>query len=129
MFIVYGQPVFDLAIIFRPFHWDYVLLGLQRGLGGYDWRYPLSLFYPLKEPNVIINASEMSTIYSFYPLGVILALWLIIKKKKRDPLLISLLVFLGMLIFFIPILAAKDSAFGKFHANQGLVLLIGAIIV
>ena len=33
------------------------------------------------------------------------------------------------IIFFIPLLAAKDSAFGKFHVNQGLVLLIGAIIV
>ena len=35
---------------------------------------------------------------------------------------------LAYLIFFIPLLAAKDSAFGKFHANQGLVLLIVAII-
>lgn len=36
---------------------------------------------------------------------------------------------LAYIIFFIPLLAAKDSAFGKFHTNQGLVLLIGAIIV
>ena len=36
---------------------------------------------------------------------------------------------LAYLIFFLPLIAAKDSAFGKFHANQGLVLLIAFIIV
>ncbi len=33
---------------------------------------------------------------------------------------------LAYLIFFLPLLAAPDSKFGKFHANQGLwVLIIG----
>mgnify|MGYP000007798261 FL=1 len=32
MFIVYGQPVADPAVIFRPFHWGYLLLGTERGL-------------------------------------------------------------------------------------------------
>jgi uncharacterized membrane protein len=36
---------------------------------------------------------------------------------------------LGYVIFFIPLLAAKDSAFGKFHANQGLILLLCSIIL
>jgi len=31
---------------------------------------------------------------------------------------------LAYLIFFLPLLAAPDSKFGKFHANQGLWLLI-----
>lgn len=31
---------------------------------------------------------------------------------------------LAYLIFFIPLLAAKDSKFAKFHANQGLNLLL-----
>lgn len=31
-FIVYGQPVFDIAEIFRPFHWGYLLLGSSFGL-------------------------------------------------------------------------------------------------
>ena len=34
---------------------------------------------------------------------------------------------LGYLIFFIPLLAAKDSAFAKFHANQGFVLFLSYI--
>lgn len=32
------------------------------------------------------------------------------------------------LIFFLPLLAAPDSKFGRFHANQGLVLLIVGIV-
>jgi uncharacterized membrane protein len=36
---------------------------------------------------------------------------------------------LAYIIFFIPLLAAKDSAFAKFHANQGLILFLAAVIV
>lgn len=32
MFMVYGQPVWDIAVLFRPFHWGYLLLGIERGL-------------------------------------------------------------------------------------------------
>ncbi len=35
---------------------------------------------------------------------------------------------LGYIIFFIPILAAKDSAFAKYHANQGFGCFIGFLI-
>ncbi|HRW13332.1 MAG TPA: hypothetical protein P5549_09425 [Syntrophomonas sp.] len=31
---------------------------------------------------------------------------------------------LAYIIFFLPLLACPDSQFGKFHANQGLLLLI-----
>jgi len=35
---------------------------------------------------------------------------------------------LAYLIFFLPLVAAPESAFGKFHANQGLLLLIVSVI-
>lgn len=35
---------------------------------------------------------------------------------------------LAYLVFFLPLIAAPDSQFGKFHANQGLLLLIFSII-
>ncbi len=35
---------------------------------------------------------------------------------------------LAYLIFFIPLLAAKDSPYARFHANQGLVLFLGYLI-
>lgn len=36
---------------------------------------------------------------------------------------------LAYIIFFIPLLAAKDSNFAKYHANQGLILFITAVLV
>lgn len=36
---------------------------------------------------------------------------------------------LAYIIFFIPLLAAKDSKFAMYHANQGLVLFLSAVAV
>ena len=36
-FMVYGQPVWDLGVLFRPFHWGYLLLGASRGLSFFWW--------------------------------------------------------------------------------------------
>ncbi len=36
---------------------------------------------------------------------------------------------LAYIIFFIPLLAAKESKFAMYHANQGLVLFLSAIIL
>ncbi len=35
---------------------------------------------------------------------------------------------LGYIIFFVPLLAAKESAFARYHANQGFVLFLAAVI-
>ena len=35
---------------------------------------------------------------------------------------------LAYILFFIPLLAAKDSPFARYHANQGLVLFICVLI-
>lgn len=35
MFIVYGQPVKDIAVLFRPFHWGYLFLPFAKGLSFY----------------------------------------------------------------------------------------------
>ncbi len=43
-----------------------------------------------------------------------------IQKNKA----MGILAYIGILVL-IPIFAAKDSAYAKFHANQGLLLLIG----
>lgn len=41
----------------------------------------------------------------------------------------KLVAILGYILFFIPLLAAKDSAFARYHANQGLILLLTSIAV
>ncbi|GAB1370523.1 DUF4870 domain-containing protein [Candidatus Kapaibacterium sp.] len=33
------------------------------------------------------------------------------------------------ILFFIPLLAAKESKFARFHANQGLILFLFAVII
>ncbi len=40
----------------------------------------------------------------------------------------KVMAILAYIIFFIPLLAAKNSKFARFHANQGLVLFIVAIV-
>lgn len=35
---------------------------------------------------------------------------------------------LAYILFFLPLVASPDSPFGRFHANQGLVLLLFALI-
>jgi uncharacterized membrane protein len=35
---------------------------------------------------------------------------------------------LAYFIFFLPLIASPDSPFGKFHANQGLILLIVGVV-
>ncbi|MEI7025819.1 hypothetical protein [Paenibacillus sp. y28] len=36
---------------------------------------------------------------------------------------------LAYILFFIPLLAARDSRFAMYHANQGLVLFLAGVIV
>lgn len=40
----------------------------------------------------------------------------------------KVMALLAYVIFLIPLLAAKDSKFARFHTNQGLVLFLGGII-
>lgn len=36
---------------------------------------------------------------------------------------------IAYILFFVPLLAAKDSKFAKYHANQGLVLFLAGVAV
>lgn len=36
---------------------------------------------------------------------------------------------LAYIIFFIPLIAARDSRFAMYHANQGLVLFLAAVVI
>ncbi|WP_416147466.1 hypothetical protein ACM26V_14660 [Salipaludibacillus sp. HK11] len=47
-------------------------------------------------------------------------------KDVEDNKLMAVLAYLGILVL-IPLLAAKESRFAQYHANQGLVLIIVAI--
>ena len=46
-----------------------------------------------------------------------------IKKDAEDNKIMGILAYLGFL-FLVPYLAAKESPFARFHANQGCILFI-----
>ena len=48
------------------------------------------------------------------------------QKDAQDNKVMGILAYLGILVL-VPIFAAKDSPFARFHTNQGLVLLITSI--
>ncbi|MCQ6562375.1 DUF4870 domain-containing protein [Paenibacillus mendelii] len=41
----------------------------------------------------------------------------------------KVMAILAYILFFLPLLAAKDSPFAMYHANQGLVLLLASVAV
>jgi len=50
------------------------------------------------------------------------------EKDINDNKVMGVLSYIGIL-WLVPLLAAKDSKFAKFHANQGLVLWLASIIL
>ena len=50
------------------------------------------------------------------------------KKDAEDNKVMGILAYLGILVL-VPIFAAKESLFARFHSNQGLILLIVAIVL
>lgn len=49
------------------------------------------------------------------------------QKDIADNKVMAVLAYFGFLVF-VPIVAAKDSKFARFHANQGLILFITAVV-
>jgi len=49
------------------------------------------------------------------------------QKDAEANKLMAILAYLGILVL-VPILAAKESPFARFHANQGLLLLLTSIV-
>lgn len=73
-FIVYGQPVADIAVIFRPFHWGYLFLSPARGLSFFWCGRLLALFLVSFEMGMLITKRNKfwsllySLLLSFSPL-------------------------------------------------------------
>lgn len=59
-FIIYGQPVRDIAIFFRPFHWGYLLLAPAKGLSFFWIGRTIALFLVSFEFGMILtNKSKL----------------------------------------------------------------------
>ena len=62
------------------------------GYGPYLFNYLASIFFPFKQTGFLTNVCEYSTFIDFFPLCLIIPLYVTIKNKERDFLLISLIV-------------------------------------
>ena len=51
-----------------------------------------------------------------------------INQNKSIVLLTAILQIFIPILFFLPLVCCKDSEYGKFYANQGLLLLIATVI-
>jgi hypothetical protein len=75
------------------------------------FRYPVNIGLPFTDKGDIKNVCEMASLYDFFPLGLLMSLWVIIKDKKRDPLLIALLTAGSLLAIYcfvgLPLLLAQ----------------------
>ncbi len=69
--------------------------------------------YQQMPPNVGMQPEPSDVTYLFNPIDI--------ENNK-------VMGFLGYLIFFVPLLAAKDSYYAKFHANQGFGFFLGYVI-
>lgn len=67
MFIVYGQPVRDLAVIFRPFYLGYLFLGLERGFSFFWCARIIALFMVSFEFCMLLTKKNkaLSVAYAF----------------------------------------------------------------
>lgn len=51
------------------------------------------------------------------------------EELKADAEKNRLVAMFAYILFFIPLIAAKDSKFAMYHANQGLVLFLAGVVV
>jgi len=104
--------------------------------GGGEWtglfKYGASLFLPLKSVGLIVNPCETSAFFDLFPLGVLLALYVIFFEKKRDRILIPLLaaqaVLFAYCIFGFPEAVARIT-FLSMSAPHRVLLTVGLINV
>lgn len=111
--------------------------GARQETGGgclrYLFFYASNLFTPIKDKNILLNQSELGMFFSFFPLGIILSLFVIIKEKNRDLLLILLLgltLFFGVYISFgLPLILCKITLLSQAPAFRVLQTAFGLINV
>ncbi len=60
VFLEYGQPVRDIAVLFRPFHWGYLLLSPGKGLAFFWCGRMIALFLVSFEMGMLITEKRRS---------------------------------------------------------------------
>lgn len=94
---------------------------------GFLFSYIIGIFLPFKGENLFANAPEQAMFFTLFPVGLILSIRELIKKGKKDKLLIILLIcylFLGTwCIFGFPKVLAKITFLYNSQAHRSLLAL------
>lgn len=120
-FIIYGQPVRDIAILFRPFHWGYLLLSPAKGLSFFWIGRVIALFLVSFEFGMILTQKSklLSLIYALLiTWSPVVQWWFAING------LVEMLVF-GQLALIMITLYMNDQNYYK-RSLYALVVLICA---
>ena len=92
--------------------------------GSYYMQYILDIFLPFKASGIITNTCEMATMFTLFPMGLILSFIVIFKEKNKDVALISLLIVYTFLsiwcIFGFPAIIAKITLMSNTLARRTL---------
>lgn len=100
---------------------------LGGGQIGFLFSYVIGMFLPFKGENLFANAPEQAMFFTLFPIGLILSIRELIKKGKKDRLLIILLIcylFLGTwCIVGFPKILAKITMLYNSQAHRSLIAL------
>lgn len=94
--------------------------------------YIRDIFLPFKEENLISNQSESASMFGLFPIGIILSIYLIDRKNKKDLSLILMLIVYAFLSFWMmfgfPEIISKITLL-SYSASSRLYLAIGFLDV
>lgn len=122
MFMVYGQPVWDIAVLFRPFHWGYLIFGAERGLSFFWFGRLIALFMISFEFGRLITEDKRGLSFA---LAVLITGSPVVQWWFAVNYLVELLVFGMLAILLINIYLKKEEFKIRILSIAGISLCIG----
>ncbi len=94
------------------------------------FQYPSNIFFPYNQEGIETNVCEEATMFTLFPIGIILSIINLIKSKKKDIFLITLLIIYGFLslwcIIGFPKIIAKLTLMSNVPSDRAI-LAVGFI--
>lgn len=126
MFILYGQPVFDFSIIFRPFQIGYLVFGLERGLSFYWYSRLIFLFLTSLDLGMILfdKNKTHSLIYAlFVAFAPVVSWWFSINN------FIEMLVSFNVIILGLDFFFSHSMGYGKVLCTLIISVAVGCFVL
>lgn len=126
MFILYGQPVLDFSIIFRPFQIGYLVFGLERGLSFYWYSRLIFLFLTSLDLGMILfdKNKTHSLIYAlFVAFAPVVSWWFSINN------FIEMLVSFNVIILGFDYFFSHPMGYGKALCTLKISIAVGCFVL